>query len=376
MNQPRPVVANFPSTRLLSLDFFRGATMFLLVAEGTGLWNVLLKEPVAGSFLESVFIQFHHHPWDGLRFWDLVQPFFMFIVGVAMPFSYLKRLNNGESGFQITHHILKRCLLLLAFGVGLHCVYRKQLVWELWNVLTQLSVTILIAYFLMRYKPSVQIVASLGLLLITEMAYRFFPLEGFDQPFTKDHNFGTWMDLLLMGKINQGGGWVAINFIPTAAHTIWGVVAGQLLLSSKPGYEKIKKLVTYGIIILIAGYLLHYTSLTPIIKRISTSSFVLVSGGWSLLVLAFSYWFIDIKKINNWIFPFVIVGMNPIFIYIFSQTVGAQWFNGFTAIFTKGVLSWFNTPEFWIALFTSLTILLLEWLLCLYLFRKRIFFKI
>ena len=376
MNQHKPDNREVAGPRLLSLDFFRGATMFLLVAEGTGLWNVLVKEPVAGTFLESIFIQFHHHPWDGLRFWDLVQPFFMFIVGVAMPFSYLKRLNSGETKGNITLHILKRCLLLLAFGVGLHCVYRRQLVWELWNVLTQLSVTILIAYFLMRYKPSVQIIASLVLLLITEMAYRFFPLEGFDQPFTKDQNFGTWMDLVLMGKFNQGGGWVAINFIPTAAHTIWGVVAGQLLLSGKTGSDKIKKLVIYGFIILIAGYVLHYSSVTPIIKRISTSAFVLASGGWSLLVLAFSYWFIDIKKINQWIFPFVIVGMNPIFIYLFSQTVGAQWLNGFTAIFTKGVLSWFSVSEFWMALLTSLTILLLEWLLCLYLFRKRIFFKI
>ncbi len=376
MNQSKPEKTNHPSTRLLSLDFFRGATMFLLVAESTALWNVLVQEPVAGSFLEPFFRQFHHHPWDGLRFWDLVQPFFMFIVGVAMPLSYAKRVSRGESRQTITRHILRRCLLLLAFGVGLHCVYKRQLVWELWNVLTQLSVTILIAYLLMRYKPSAQILASVGLLLLTEMAYRFFPLEGFDQPFTKDHNFGTWMDLVLMGKINAGGGWVAINFIPTAAHTIWGVLAGKLLLSKGTAWSKIKNLAYAGVIILIAGYLLHFTSVTPIIKRISTSSFVLVSGGWSLLVLAFSYWFIDVKKINGWIFPFIIMGINPIFIYLFSQTVGAQWFNGFTAIFTKGILSWINTPEFWMNLITSLTILALEWLLCLYLYRKRIFFKI
>jgi predicted acyltransferase len=376
MNQSRPAKPSLPGNRLLSLDFFRGVTMFLLVAESTALWNVLAGDPVSDTFLEPVFRQFHHHPWDGLRFWDLVQPFFMFIVGVAMPFSYAKRRSNGESHHKITLHTLKRCLLLLAFGVGLHCVYKRQLVWELWNVLTQLSVTILIAFLLMRYKPSVQIIVSMGLLFITGLAYRFFPLEGFDQPFTKDQNFGTWMDLVLMGKINPGGGWVAINFIPTAAHTIWGVVAGQLLLSNKPSGTKFNYLFFAGLAILVAGYLLHLTSVTPIIKRIATSSFVLASGGWSLLVLALSYWFIDIKKINSWIFPFLVVGINPIFIYLFSETVGSQWFNGFTAIFTKGVLGWLNTPEFLMNLITSLTILLLEWLLCLYLFRKRIFFKI
>ncbi len=376
MNQPEPKKTKLPDQRLLSLDFFRGATMLLLVAESTALWHVLMDDPVAGTFLEQVFRQFHHHPWAGLRFWDLVQPFFMFIVGVAMPLSYAKRKSRGEPKKKITMHILRRSFLLLLFGVGLHCVYKRQLVWELWNVLTQLSVTILIAWFLMKYKPGIQIVASLALLLVTEMAYRFFPLEGFDQPFTKDQNFGTWMDLVLMGKINPGGGWVAINFIPTAAHTIWGVLAGQLLLSNKTARSKIKYLASAGLMILIAGYLLHFTSVTPIIKRIATSSFVLASGGWSLLVLAFCYWFIDVKKVNRWIFPFIVIGINPIFIYLFSQTVGSQWLNSTTAIFTKGILNWMNAPEFWMNLFTSLTVLTLEWLLCLYLYRKRIFFKI
>jgi predicted acyltransferase len=184
------------------------------------------------------------------------------------------------------------------------------------------------------------------------------------------------MDMLLMGKINNGGGWVAINCIPTAAHTIWGVVAGQLLQSSKTEMQKVKFLAIAGAIILALGYIMDWTSITPIIKRISTSSFVLASGGWALLVLAFSYWFIDIKKNNAWIFPFVIVGTNSIFIYMFSNTVGGQWFNGFVSIFTHGFLNWFNTPEFLVQLLTSLCILFLEWYLCYFLFRKKIFFKI
>lgn len=364
------------SERLLSLDFFRGITMFLLIAEGTALWSVLVKEPIAGTFLEPFFQQFHHHPWHGLRFWDLVQPFFMFIVGVAMPFSYAKRLKRGDSKSKITRHIIQRCIILLAFGVGLHIGYRHKLVWELWNVLSQLSMTILIAYFLMRYKWPVQILVSIVLLLLTEFAYRTFSLEGYNQPFVKDHNFGSWMDMILMGKINNGGGWVAINFIPTAAHTVWGVVAGQILISKKSGYQKIKIIAIAGVIALAAGYLLDWTSITPIIKRICTSSFVLASGGWALIVLAFSYWFIDIKKINRWIFPFVIMGTNSIFIYMFSNTVGEQWFNEFVAIFTHGFLGWINTPEFWVNLITSLTILTFEWLLVYYLFRKKIFFRI
>ncbi|WP_206082105.1 acyltransferase family protein [Maribellus sediminis] len=369
-------VMTSPTERLLSLDFFRGLTMLLLVAEGTNLWSVLMHEPISGSFLEPFFLQFHHHPWNGLRFWDLIQPFFMFIVGVAMPFSYEKRIKSGASGNQITKHILQRSVILLALGVGLHCGYRRKLVWELWNVLSQLSVTILIAYFLMRYKWATQIIVSIGLLLLTELLYRTFPIEGYNQPFVKDHNFGSWMDMVLMGKINNGGGWVAINCIPTAAHTIWGVVAGQLLRSAKPSTEKLRFLLIGGSLFVLSGYLLDWTSITPIIKRISTSSFVLASGGWALLVLAFSYWLIDVKKRNNWIFPFVVVGMNPIFIYLFFNTVGSQWFNGFVAIFTTGFLNWLHTPEFIVGILTSLTILAFEWWMCYYLYRKRIFFRI
>ncbi len=140
--------------------------------------------------------------------------------------------------------------------------------------------------------------------------------------------------------------------------------------------EKFKKIAIAGLIILVTGYLLDWTSITPIIKRICTSSFVLASVGWALLALAFSYWLIDIKKINGWIFPFVIFGTNAIFINIFFNTIGEQWLNDFVAIYTYGILSWFGASVFVMSLLTSLTILTLEWLLCYYLYKKRIFFRI
>jgi predicted acyltransferase len=228
----------------------------------------------------------------------------------------------------------------------------------------------------MQFKPSIQIMTSLGLLLLTEILYRTFSLEGYNQPFVKDHNFGSWTDMLLMGKINNGGGWVTINFLPTAAHTIWGVVAGQWLRSEKPQMQKVKLLVVSGVLALAAGYFLDWTSITPIIKRIATSSFVFASGGWALLLLAFCYLVIDVKKINGMVFPFTVVGMNSIFIYLFFNTIGEQWLNGFVSIFTNGVLTWLGSSEFIMSLITSLTILLLEWLLCYYLYLKKIFFRI
>lgn len=210
----------------------------------------------------------------------------MFIVGVAMPFSLRSRLKKGADWHTVFKHILRRCFLLLLFGTGLHCVYSGQIVWELWNVLTQLSFTILVAFLLMRFSWKTQLGASLVFLILTEVLYRSYDPTA---PFVKDQNFGSWMDLLLMGKINDGGGWVTINCLPTAAHTIWGVICGQLLVKNIPAQEKIKYLLIAGLSSLAIGYSLDWLHITPIIKRIATTSFVFASGGWALLALAFFY---------------------------------------------------------------------------------------
>ena len=349
--------------------------MFLLVAETTELYHYGLEYTAEGSVGHWLATQFHHHPWNGLRFWDLVQPFFMFIVGVAMVFSLNKRVPSPPDWARARTHIIRRCGILFLLGTGLHCVYSGKLVWELWNVLTQLSFTILVAFWLFRYPLKTQLLVSFGLLLLTELLYRFVLVEGFDQPFVQGHNFGAWLDTVLMGKIN-GGGWVTVNCLPTAAHTIWGVVVGQVLVSSRSSGEKIKVLVVAGVVGLGVGYGLDLGGITPIIKRTSTSSFVLASGGWGLLILAACYWLVDVKGHQGWVTFFSLVGMNSIFIYMFSQTVGYQWVNETVALFTDGVLDWFGSGEVIKAFVAALAILALEWSLCYWLYRRKIFIKV
>ncbi len=362
--------------RLLSLDLFRGLVMFLLVAEGAGLYHTWLNATEAGTFMHGLALQFHHHPWNGLRFWDLVQPYFMFIVGVAMWFSVQKRLERGDPRRKITLHIVRRCILLLAFGVGLHISYSKHLVWELWNVLSQLSVTILIAYAIMRLPWKSQLLISIGLLLLSELLYRFTNIPGYDQPFVKDHNFGSFMDMVLMGKINNGGGWVAINCIPTAAHTIWGVLAGKLLASAKTGSTKVKTLLIFGTAALLLGYTLDWAGADPIIKRICTASFVLASGGWALLTLALFYWVVDIKGSRRWTIFFAIVGMNPIFIYLFMNTAGSDWLFDFSGSFVTDAMVRMGSSETLALFINSLFVLAIAWSLCYWLYKRKIFFKI
>ena len=223
-------------SRLLSLDFMRGLIMVLLMLESVGLYHNLHRV-TEGISLQLFFEQFFHHPWNGLRFWDLIQPGFMFMAGTAMAYSLHRQQVQGVPWRESFIKVLKRSCWLFFWGVLDYAVRPGGLSFELWDVLTQLSVTTLIAFFIFRWSYSAQIAFSLGLLVLTEILYRYTNIPNFDQPFTDQHNFGNYMDLVLMNKINKGG-WVAINCIPTAAHTIWGALVGKLLLSSVSGPKK------------------------------------------------------------------------------------------------------------------------------------------
>jgi len=361
--------------RLFSLDLFRGITMFLLVGEGTRLYDSVFEISKPGGVIWTIALQFQHHPWNGLRFWDLIQPFFMFIVGVAMAYSITKRQAGGSSWMETFWHFLVRCLTLLLFGIILHCGYRRKIVFELWNVLSQLSFTIMLSFLLFRLKISTQFIISIGLLLLTEILYRFTGITGFDKPFVQGENFGACMDTVLMGKIN-GDGWVAINCIPSSAHTIWGVLAGKLLLSERTHREKMRWMLLAGLVGLVIGYGLDWTSVTPIIKRICTSSFILASGGWCMVGLALCYWIADIRGQKKWMLIFGVVGMNSIFIYMFGNLVGHAWLNDFLMIFTGGFLGSIHAPEGLINIFNALLVYLVEWYLCYWLYLRKIFIKV
>jgi predicted acyltransferase len=361
--------------RVLSLDVMRGVIMLLLCAEACMLYVALGKLQPAQPFA-AIVNQFFHHSWHGLTFWDLVQPAFMFMAGAAMYISYSRKLAKGISWAENFKHVLWRSLKLFICGVALHCVYQGEVVWELWNVLTQLAFTTIVAYLIIRAPFIWQLVFSLGLLFGTEILYRTILMPGFDQPFVESHNFGSYVDTLLMGKINSDG-WVAINAIPTAAHTIWGVLTGRLLVSSRASGSKIGLLLISGALALILGFALDLANITPIIKRISTSSFVLASGGWVFLILAFIYWLVDVKRNVKYAWVFSVMGMNAIFIYLFFETVGMQWVNGAVHIFTGGLLQTiFGTPEAIAGLVSAVAALVLEWGLCYWLYKQKIFFKL
>jgi len=360
--------------RLASLDFFRGLIMMLLMLESSGIYEHFVSG-TEGSFLHGIAIQFTHHPWHGLHFWDLIQPGFMFIAGTAMAFSIARQDSRGRTRRQESLHALKRSGWLFFWGVLDYAVRGDHLSFELWDVLTQLSFTMLVAFFIYRWKTGYQLLLSGMLLVLTEVLYRYSHFPGFDQPFTDQHNFGNYVDWLLMHKVNPGG-WVAINCIPTAAHTIWGAVAGKWLLSGSGQKRALRNIVLLAAAVLALGYALDGWGVTPIIKRIATTSFTLVSGGYCLAALAFFVAWIDVRQHHRGLFPFVVVSRNSIFIYLFFEIVVSRWLADYFNVIVRGILAPTGLPVAVILVAASVAIFLFEWGLCYWLYRKKIFFRL
>ncbi|HEU5052618.1 MAG TPA: DUF5009 domain-containing protein [Hanamia sp.] len=367
--------ASAKGQRLASLDFYRGMIMVLLMLESTKMYEHLLHMSSKGSFLHSIAIQFTHYPWHGLHFWDLIQPGFMFIAGVAMAFSLYKQTANGVPWSRQFSKALKRSGWLFFWGVLDYAVRGDHLSFELWDVLTQLSFTLLVAFLIFRWKPAYQLLFSAGLLILAEILYRYSNVPGFTQPFTDQHNFGNYIDVILMNKINPDG-WVAINCIPTAAHTIWGAVAGKWLLTLGDNKKKLRNIFILAIITLVLGFGLDAAGITPIIKRIATSSFTLASGGLCLLALGLLFWWIDLKDHKKWLKFFVIVGMNSIFIYLFFEIVVSRWLGEYLNTIVNGLISPTGFSQNFINIVSALVIFAVEWSLCYWLYKKKIFFKL
>jgi predicted acyltransferase len=358
--------------RILSVDFFRGFTMFLLAGEATGIYELFTKYNC--GFMKFLGTQFSHHEWHGLHFWDLIQPFFMFIVGVAIPFAVANRLKKGDSNRTITRHAIKRSFLLLFLGWALYFTDAGFLVFRFQNVLAQLSVTYLVAFLIRNKSFMFQLTFTLVILLLIDLAYRFFPMEGFNHPWINFENLGAWFNNKIEG-VNKASEWATLNFVSTTAHTVWGVLCGKLLMSNRPQIKKIQILFIAGVAGLIIGFSLDLLNITPIIKKIATSSFVFASGGWAILALCFSYWLIDVKKLFiGGSRMFVIVGMNSIFIYMFFSIGGAGFLNRIIEPFSKLLVSWGG--ELTVEMIAAIGVWAALWYLCYWLYKNKVFIKI
>jgi predicted acyltransferase len=353
-----------PRERCYSIDAFRGFTMVLMLGEGFG-----LRYLAAFPLMAPIALQFDHMDWHGMHFWDLIQPFFMFIVGLVMPMSFERRWAAGETWRASLLHVLKRCALLILFGLIARSVQANKPVIDLINVLAQVSFTYLVAFLVLRSGWKMQAAVAFALLAAHTALYEFASAPGVAGPWVKDANIGWYLDRLVLNK-NWGGSYATINCISSAANTIAGVMAGTLLMSAMTLARKMRILIITGVVCIAAGLALD--PLIPIIKKIWTASFAVYSVGFTLLALVLFYWICDVKRQRSWARMFVVVGANSIFIYLFHEILH-RWMSQTGLIFTRWTIDLWGTPA---KLINVLLVLSFEIYVCYWLYRRKIFFKL
>jgi predicted acyltransferase len=359
-----------PAERVLSIDAFRGFTMICMIGEGFGLLYFSKSPGIIGG----IAAQFQHVDWNmsiprDLHFWDLIQPFFMFIVGLVMPISFARRWAAGETWTRSVLHVLKRSALLIVFGVIARSIQHNKPFLDLINVLAQIAFTYLVAFLVLRMHWTVQGAVAIGLLALHWAIFQFGSGPGVQGPFVKDANVGWYLDRIVLHQ-NWSGSYATINCLSSAANTIFGVMAGKLLFSALPVVRKVGVLAVAGALGIAAGIAL--SAVIPLNKKIWTASFAIYSTGMTLLALLLFYWICDVKKKRKWATILLVVGSNSIFIYLFHEILH-HWLTQTAQVF----LGW--SVDLWGPggkAIRTLAVIAFEILVCFWLYRRKIVFKI
>ncbi len=358
---PQPPPPDKPvSGRLLSLDAYRGFIMIVLAANGFG-WRHLAKNPD----FSWIAAQFEHVPWTGMVFWDLIQPAFMFMVGVAMPLAFARRRAEGVTERSLFGHIVWRALMLVLLSQVLMCISANRLHFQLINVLSQIAFTYFLSYLILQLRFRWQVVSAVALLAAHGALFALFP--GSDGAFSKTDNVGAIIDRTL--GLQYNGYYVTINFISSTVTTLFGVWTGLLLMRNDTHAHRVKVLAGAAAACFVAGWAL--TAFNPMVKRLWTASFTLASAGWVLVMLLAFYWLFDIRGYRKLAFPLVVVGMNSIFIYSLSIIL-AGWIDRSVGVFT-GRFQFIGALA---PVAQATAVVLVMWYLCYWLYRRKIFFKL
>lgn len=399
---PAPAPAPAPSSRLTSVDAYRGFVMFLMMAEVLRLRRVAqaLPDSAVWRFLAS---QQSHVDWTWASLHDLIQPSFSFLVGVALPFSIAARTARGQSQGMMTLHAAGRALLLILLGVFLRSTGRGMTNWTFEDTLSQIGLGYFFL-FTLGFRPLREQWAALVVVLAGYWAaFAFWPLPaadfnyagvgvkaewlaahgftGFAAHWQKNANLAWafdqwWMNLFPREKpfLFNAGGYSTLSFIPTFATMVLGLIAGGVLRSERTGPQRVRWFVVAGLIGIVAGALLGWSGICPVVKRIWTPSWVLFSGGWCFLLLAGFYAVIDVDGRRGWTLPLLVIGANSIAAYLIAHLFESFIEKNLVAHFGSGVFRIFG-PAYEPLLHGAATLALM-WAMLWWLYRKKIFLKI
>ncbi len=364
-----------PRDRLTSIDALRGFDMFWIVG-GDDVAKALARwwdTPASKSFGE----QFEHVAWEGFRFYDLIFPLFLFTVGVVLPFSLRKYQSGNQPKAAAFNRLARRVALLFLLGL----IYNNLLRFDFANlrvagVLQRIAICYgIAAVIFLLTRVQTQVILFVAILVGYWAILMYVPSpESKAGDLSIENNLAGYLDRhYLPGKIYKsyygfGDNEGLLSTIPAAATALLGVLAGHWLLSSRGRWLKAVGLVAAGLACLGVGTL--WAREFPIIKILWTSTYVLIAGGWSLLLLALFYTIIDILEFRAWAFFFVVIGVNAITIYLASRIVP---FEEIARFFLGGVVRY--SGSFGPAV-VPMGALALEWLFLLHLYRNKLFLRV
>lgn len=367
-----------PAERLMSLDALRGFDMMWIV--GADALGHALAHLHAGAGVALIAEQLDHVDWAGFRFYDLIFPMFVFMIGVAITFS-LGKLVEREGRAGAVQRILRRTLLLYVLGLIYYGGLTDGVEKIRWlGVLQRLGLCYGMAGLAFVFlKLRSQIALAVGILVGYWALLTFVPVPGFGPgDYAEGHNLTNWIDLHYL----PGHKWDTthdpegiLSTFPAVVSCLLGVFAGRLLQDpTRTGSRKAALLAAAGVVSLLAGY--AWGLKFPIIKKLWTSSFVLVAGGWSALLLALFYYVIDVRRIRAWAIPFTWIGTNALTIYLISNVVN---FDTLSKRFAgKPVTTWFdqNVAAGAGAVVVALVGLVLCFAICRFLHRRQLFLRL
>ena len=301
--------------RLVSLDVFRGITIAGMV---------LVNNP--GSW-EHIHWPLEHAQWHGWTPTDLVFPFFLFIVGVAITLSFASRVESGRSARDLYLKVIKRSLIIFTIGLFLNGFpYFSISELRIPGVLQRIAVCYFLASIIfLTTRVRAQVIIIVALLLGYWLLVKFVPAPGFTAgDLTKEGSLPSFIDRIVFGKHVWAQAKVydpegLLSTIPALGTTLIGVLTGHWLRAKKSGYEKVAGMFVAGSICVAAGW--AWNAFFPINKALWTSSYVLFTGGLALQFLALCYWIIDIKGYRRWAKPFEIFGVNAIALYVVADLI-------------------------------------------------------
>lgn len=353
---------------MASIDALRGFDMFWITGGDT--LALALGKWLGLSWLVT---QMEHVVWEGFVFYDLIFPLFMFLVGVVLPYS----LSRYEGRPRDAHlRILRRAALLIFLGWvnwRLFDLNFDEMRWP--GVLQRIGLGYLVAALaVLHLRFRGRVVLTVSLLLGYWLLLLFVPAPGGRAwDLTMEGNLVGWLDrTLLPGSMccyTYGDNEGILSTIPAIATVMFGVFAGMWLRSPRTPTDKAQGLVIAGLASLAIGFL--WWPLFPVIKNLWTSSYVMLAGGWSLLLLALFYYVIDVKGYRAWAFPFVVIGMNAITIYVVQNFVD---FDGIARYFVGGVASLLTAGAGAVVLAAGAVVV--RWLFLRYLYAKGTFLRV